>query len=143
MTAAGLKTLMGDKGDDKGGDAKDDYPQMPPAPPVPPAMPSGGPMMMGAGGQNTMGQRIAEQGYNLQPALANYYANPTRAPSLNALPPGALQAPGSATGLTSGLPGTTLNSPSQLQTALMYGSLDPNDPYGRFGGAQSYGYGST
>jgi hypothetical protein len=132
MTAAGLKTLgLGGKDGGQGGGQGDDYPPMAPTPPVPPAMPSGGPMMMGAGGQNTMGQRVAEQSYNLAPNMANYVANQTRMPSLNALSPGAQQAPGAATGLAGGLPGTTLNSPSQLQMAMMYGSLDPNDPYGR------------
>jgi hypothetical protein len=47
---------------------------------------------------------------------------------------------GQVTGIPS-LPGTTLNSPSQLQMALMTGQLSPYDLYGQagFGG----GYGSS
>jgi hypothetical protein len=44
--------------------------------------------------------------------------------------------PGQATGIP-GLPGTTLNSPSQLQMALMSGSINPYDMYANnpaFGG---------
>ena len=49
-------------------------------------------------------------------------------------------APSLATGMpTSGLPGTTLNSPSQLQMALMSGSLSPYDMYAR---QQTSGFGS-
>jgi len=41
-------------------------------------------------------------------------------------------APGMATGMPmTGMPGTTLNSPSQLQMALMSGALSPYDMYAR------------
>jgi D-alanyl-D-alanine carboxypeptidase len=134
MTTAGLQTLAG-----KGGGQTDQPPPMPSAPPIPQAQAAGGPMMIGYGGQNTMGQRVAQQalaqaGLRLQPSLADFQLGGVRPPSLNAQPPGG-QAPGAATGMPS-LPGTTLNSPSALQMALMTGQLNPYDLY-----ASGYGAG--
>jgi hypothetical protein len=90
---------------------------------VAPTLPTTGPATGGMSGPNIMGPRaaamqtLAAQGFNNQPLPANM------------LPSGGIQSPvgaapvGSATGLPSqglGL-GTTLNSPSQLQMAMMYG----------------------
>ena len=104
-------------------------PQMQLAPP----MVSGAPMMLGPGGQNSFGQRAAQQnlaaqGFQTQPSLqyggANMTPSPIGAPSPGGTPIGA------ATGIpSSGLPGTTLNSPSQLQMALMTGMMSPYDMY--------------
>jgi hypothetical protein len=45
-------------------------------------------------------------------------------------------APGGATGIPmTGIAGTTLNSPSQLQMALMTGALSPYDMYARQAGS--------
>lgn len=50
---------------------------------------------------------------------------------------------GAATGMP-GLPGTTLNSPSQLQLALMTGNISPYDMYaGMGGGGGGFNFGST
>jgi hypothetical protein len=94
---------------------------------------AGGPMMMGPGGQNTFGQRAAQQqlaqeGFMTQPTLgANF--TPTLGPLALTQQP---QQPGAASGLPGvGLPGTTLNSPSALQMALMTGSMNPYDMYAR------------
>ena len=109
-------------------------PSMPPPPPVPPAQAAGGPMMMGPGGQNTFGQRAAEQNLAQQGFMVQ--------PSLAALTPGVrsppMTPPGSATGMP-GLPGTTLNSPSQLQMALMTGAMSPADFYAN---SAAYGLGN-
>ena len=134
MAQDALKKLGG------GGDAG----EQPQAPPLQMAQSQamGGPMMMRPGGQNIEGrmqaaQNLAQQGYMMQPSLA-------------ALTPGgqqpvvpssgvASQMPGVATGMPS-MPGTTLNSPSQLQMALMSGSLSPYDMYAR---QAAGGFGST
>ena len=134
MAQDALKKLGG------GGDAGDEQPQAPPLQ-MAQSQAIGGPMMMRPGGQNIEGrmqaaQNLAQQGYMMQPSLA-------------ALTPGgqqpvvpssgvASQMPGGATGMPS-LLGTTLNSPSQLQMALMSGSLSPYDMYAR----QAGGFGST
>jgi len=134
MAQDALKKLGG------GGDAGDEQPQAPPLQ-MAQSQAMGGPMMMRPGGQNIEGrmqaaQNLAQQGYMMQPSLA-------------ALTPGgqqpvvpssgvASQMPGGATGMPS-LLGTTLNSPSQLQMALMSGSLSPYDMYAR----QAGGFGST
>jgi hypothetical protein len=115
-----------------GADPKD-YPEMPSAPQIPPPQAMGGMMMLGPGQQNTMGraaaqQQLAQQGFMMGPSLAAFTPPQPQAPP----PP-----PGSATGMPGmGLPGTTLNSPSQLQMALMSGALSPYDVYasGGFGG---------
>jgi hypothetical protein len=91
------------------------------------AQATGGPMMLGPGQQNMMGrtvaqQALAQQGYLTQPQLASAF---TGAPPQQ---PTAL--PGMMTGMPS-MPGTTLNSPSQLQMALMQGVLSPYDAYGQ------------
>ena len=114
----------------------DQSPQAPSAPPIPLAQAVGGPMMMGPGGQNTFGQRagqswLAAQGFQTQPSLAAFYPQAPPAPS------GPL-APGAATGMPS-MPGTTLNSPSQLQMALMTGAMNPYDLYAN----QAAGLGSA
>ena len=81
----------------------------------PPARPVGGPMMMGMGGLNAP-RPGADQ------ALAQLAAaGSTRLPVQPMMP-------GQASGVT-GLPGTTLNSPSQLQMALMTGQISPYDMY--------------
>ena len=141
MTAAGLQQLagggsQGDQGEDKPPDMR--LPQAPPAQAV------GGPMMMGSGGLNTFGARaaqqaLAQQGFMMQPSLAAFAQGGVRPPV-----PSTLQstiqpiAAGQATGMPS-LPGTTLNSPSQLQMALMTGAMNPYDLYS----SGAYGLGSA
>ena len=132
MTAAGLQSLGLDKGGSKGGGAGDEPPQIP-TPPMEPAQAMGGPMMMGPGGQwGAMGQRLAQQrlaqqGYMVQPSLDAF--TPAAPPAPRSPTP-----PGVMTGMPS-MPGTTLNSPSQLQMALMTGAMNPYDLYsGGFGG---------
>jgi len=143
--ASSLKPQGQDKGG--GGGGGDDQPQPMQLAQAPQAQPVGGQMMIGAGGQNTLGrsvagQQLAQQGFMMQPSLAANAMGATRPPL-----PSTLQstiqpmAPGAATGMP-GLPGTTLNSPSQLQMALMTGAMNPYDLYGggAYGGAQ---FGST
>ena len=125
--ASALKPLSGGKGGGAGGGDATDQPQPMQLPMPPPARAAGGPMMMGLGGQNVMGQRIAQndlaqQGFMMQPSLAAFTQGATRPPVPSIMP-------GQATGMT-GLPGTTLNSPSQLQMALMTGAMSPYDLYG-------------
>ena len=129
MAQKALKTLGGGGG---GGDE----PQPPPLQ-MAQSQAVGGPMMMRPGGMNAVDPRIIaqqalqQQGYMTQPTLA---ANVP----LGGQPvvPSTIQstiqpmAAGLATGMPA-LPGTTLNSPSQLQMALMSGSLSPYDMYAR------------
>jgi hypothetical protein len=129
--AAAAKTFAGDQGG-----ADEQAPRAPP-PMQLSAQASGGPMMMGPGGQNTRGaiaaqQALAQAGFMMQPSLAGYGGGPRPLPPTMPI--------GQTTGMP-GLPGTTLNSPSQLQMALMTGQLSPYDLYGQagFGG----GYGSS
>jgi Transglycosylase-like domain len=102
-------------------------------PDAPQAQAVGGSMMMRPGGQNIDGrmaaaQALQQQGFLMQPSLA---ANTPMASSPVVASQGvASQMPGMATGMPA-LPGTTLNSPSALQMALMSGSLSPYDMYGR------------
>ena len=75
-----------------------------------------------------MGQRIAQndlaqQGFMMQPSLRRLHRRAPRGRRSRPI------MPGQATGMT-GLPGTTLNSPSQLQMALMTGAMSPYDLYG-------------
>ena len=130
MAQNALKTLGGGGG---GGDE----PQPPPLQ-MAQSQAVGGPMMMRPGGMNAVDPRIIaqqalqQQGFMTQPTLA---ANIP----LGGQPvvPSTIQstiqpmAPGAATGMGTGLPGTTLNSPSQLQMALMSGALSPYDMYAR------------
>lgn len=115
--------------------------QQPPAFNLQPAMGSGsagGPMMLGPGGQNVTGQRIAQQdlaqrmaqwGMSSPPIAGASSFTPTM--GMQPTPQQAqMQQPGQATGMPS-MPGTTLNSPSQLQMAMMTGSLDPYSMYAR------------
>ena len=133
MAQKALKTLGGGGG---GGDE----PQPPPLQ-MAQSQAVGGPMMMRPGGMNAVDPRIIaqqalqQQGYMTQPTLA---ANVP----LGGQPvvPSTIQstiqpmAAGLATGMPA-LPGTTLNSPSQLQMALMSGSLSPYDMYARNAGS--------
>ena len=125
--ASALKPLAGGKGGGGGGGGGgDDQPQPMQLPMAPQAQAVGGPMMIGLGGQNVMGQRtaqnaLAQQGFMMQPTLAANTLGATR-------PPVPSMMPGQATGIP-GLPGTTLNSPSQLQMALMTGAMSPYDLY--------------
>lgn len=144
MLAAGKTLGLG-----QGGGQGQDKPEPMRLPSPPTAQAVGGPMMMGPGGQNTLAQRAAQnyiaqlgqdRGFATQPSLA--YGGPSLAQSglpstvqstIQPMPAGA------ATGMP-GLPGTTLNSPSQLQMALMTGAMNPYDLYGGgFGAAQGYG----
>jgi hypothetical protein len=134
---AAMKQFGGGQGDQGGQDDKPfDVPASPMIGGAP--TPSGGRMMMGAGGQNTMGamaaqQQLAQEGYLTQPSLASFAQMPMRSP-IGAPPPGG-SAPAQATGMPgAGVPGTTLNSPSQLQYALMTGYINPYDMYGQGGG---------
>ena len=104
MTAEGLKTM----GFDKGAGGNEQPPSMPAPMQLPPAQAVGGPMMMGAGGQNMQGRLAAmnalqQQGFMMQPSTAAF---------------------------TPAMPGTTLNSPSQLQMALQSGAMNPFNIYG-------------
>jgi hypothetical protein len=110
MAQAGLKQLTGGGG---GGD-------QPPPPPLQMAQSQaiGGPMMMHAGGMN-----IPQPSLSVLSALGGGGARPP------------MVMPAQATGIP-GLPGTTLNSPSQLQMALMTGQMSPYDMY-----ANNAGYG--
>ena len=106
-------------GGDSGGDQQPDFRLNP----IAPAMPVGGAMMMGPGGQNVAG-RSAPAAQNALAQLAAY--------GQGAQPLSPLTAPGLATGMpTGGITGTTLNSPGQLQMALMTGSINPYDMYAR------------
>lgn len=138
--ASALKPLSDAKG---GGGGGGDQPQVQPLQ-MAQSRAMGGPMMMGAGGQNTFGARAAEnslaqQGYMMQPTLAAFGGG-----GVQPVVPSTIQstiqpmAAGQATGMPA-MPGTTLNSPSQLQMALMSGSLSPYDMYAR----QAGGFGST
>ena len=116
--------------------------EQPQAPPLQMAQSQaiGGPMMMRAGGQNVDGRmaaqnNLAQQGFMMQPTLAAN-SNPMIRPA--PVPQSAM--PGAATGVP-GLPGTTLNSPSQMQMALMSGQLSPYDVYANANAG--YGFGST
>jgi hypothetical protein len=108
-------------------------------PEIPPFSMTYGPTSGNPGGPNIAGPRsyagaaLAQQGYNMAPMPANM------------LPSGGIQSPvpstvtstlpGSATGLpTQGLgTGTTLNSPSQLQMAMLYGWPPYGGSYGQLG----------
>ena len=131
LTAAGLQSLGGKgAGGDSGGDQQPDFRLNP----IAPAMPVGGALMMGAGGQNVPG-RAAAGAQNEMAQLAAY--------GRGVQPPSQAAAPGMAQGIPS-MPGTTLNSPSAVQMALMTGSINPYDMYARtgmMGGAG--GFGST
>ena len=135
--ATALKPLTpGGKGGAGGGDGGD-QPQPMQLPMAPPAQAAGGPMMLGPGGQNVMGQRtaqnaLAQQGFMMQPTLAANTLGATR-------PPVPTMMPGQATGIP-GLPGTTLNSPSQLQMALMTGAMSPYDLYANNAAQQGGGF---
>jgi hypothetical protein len=130
MLAAG-KTLGLDGGQGAGAAPKPDDFRLQP---ISGAAPSGGPMMMGPGGQNVQGQRLAQQAnaqqmaqWGMAPPTMGTNFTPTLGPmSLTQQP----QQPGAATGMPA-MPGTTLNSPSQLQMAMMSGSLDPYSMYAR------------
>ena len=113
-------------------------------PQAPQAQAVGGPMMMGPGGQNTFGARAAEQslaqqGFMMQPQLA-------------ALTPGARPPVVPSSGSRRRCParpaacprcrGRRSTRPSQLQMALMSGSISPYDMYARQAAFGS-GYGST
>jgi hypothetical protein len=137
--ATALKPLSGDKGAGGAGGQTDEPPPMR-LPQAQPAQAMGGPMMMGPGGQNFEGRAVAannlaQQGFSMQPQLASAWG------ALGATrPPVPTMTPGQATGIP-GLPGTTLNSPSQLQMALMTGAMSPYDMYANAG--MGGGYGST
>ena len=147
MTASGLQTLAGGRGGAPGGGGGggDQPPQPIPAPPLHPALASGGVMMMGPGGQNTFGARAAEQalaqqGFMTQPSIAYNTMGGARPPVPSSIQSSIqAMAPGAATGMPS-MPGTTLNSPSQLQMALMTGAMNPYDLYAN--NAAAYGGGS-
>ena len=112
--ASALKPLAGGKGGGGGGDSGD-QPQPMQLPQAFPARAVGGPMMMGPGGLNAPKP-------GAQDALAQLAAAGATRPPVQSM------MPGQATGIP-GLPGTTLNSPSQLQMALMTGAMSPYDLY--------------
>jgi hypothetical protein len=130
MLSSAQKTLGGDAGAGGGEDSQPSMPSMQLSPP----QAVGGQMMIGPGGQNTLGRNAAQQmlaqaGFQMQPSFASYAAGATR-PVVPSTIQSSIQSmpPSQATGLP-GLPGTTLNSPSQLQMALMTGALSPYDLY--------------
>jgi hypothetical protein len=145
---AGAKTL-GLSGDSGGGD---ETPRSV-APAITDARAIGGNMMMGAGGMNQMPSAVARQafaqaGNMLSPLPANMLntggiQSPVPSTTQSAIQPGA---PGAQSGLPlAGLgQGTTLNSPSQLQMAMLYGYPPYAGSYGTIGspGGPS-GYGSS
>lgn len=141
--ASSLKPLTGAKGAGGGGQTDEPPPMRLPQPPQAQAI--GGPMMMGAGGQNfqegrtAAAQNLAQQGFSMQPQLASYYGTlgATRPAVASTIAP---TMPGQVTGIP-GMPGTTLNSPSQLQMALMSGQMSPYDMYANAG--YGGGFGST
>ena len=124
-----------------GGGATGEQPQAPPLQ-MAQSQAVGGPMMMRAGGQNVDGrmaaqQQLAQQGFMMQPTLA---ANTN--PMIRPAPVPQSGMPGAASGVP-GMPGTTLNSPSQLQMALMTGQMSPYDLYANAGSGGFGGFGST
>jgi D-alanyl-D-alanine carboxypeptidase len=137
MTQAGLQQLAGGK---PGGGATDEPPPMPLQQSQSQAM--GGPMMMRAGQQNmeprmAAMQALAQQGFMTQPSVAAFggggLQSPVPSTAQSTIMP---MAPGGATGMPmTGIAGTTLNSPSQLQMALMTGALSPYDMYARQAGS--------
>jgi hypothetical protein len=107
--------------------------------PAPGAAAAGGPMMLGPGGQNPLPQRLAQQDLATRMAQYGISTQPMVAGASSFTPTMGMQTPqgqqpmmqpGAATGMPS-MPGTTLNSPSQLQMAMMSGSLDPYSMYAR------------
>ena len=134
MTAAGLQQLGGGK-------PMDEPPPMP-LQQAPQAQAMGGAMMMRPGGQNmeprmAAMQALAQQGFMTQPSVAAFggggLQSPVPSTAQSTIMP---MAPGGATGMpASGIAGTTLNSPSQLQMALMTGALSPYDLYARQAGS--------
>ena len=137
--ASSLKPLTGGKG----GGQSDEPPPFHLAPPQQ-SQAMGGPMMLGQGQQNMEGRQLAAQdlqqrGFSMQPQLASTIG------ALSATRPAvpstiASMMPGQASGIP-GMPGTTLNSPSQLQMALMSGQMSPYDMYANAG--YGGGFGST
>ena len=129
MTQAGLQQLAGGK---PGGGATDEPPPMPLQQSQSQAM--GGPMMMRAGQQNMEPRMaamnaLAQQGFMTQPSVAAFGGGGLQSPVPAAMPGGATGMP------ATGIAGTTLNSPSQLQMALMTGALSPYDMYARQAGS--------
>jgi hypothetical protein len=123
MSAEGLKGLLGGGGGDQ-------TPQAPPPPQAPAGMTPqamGGPMMAQPGQQN-MRPRMQAQNYPAEIAALMGGARP----------PVAAAPVGTATGMP-GIAGTTLNSPSQLQMALMTGNISPYDIYAGLGGGGGFG----
>jgi hypothetical protein len=137
MTQAGLQQLAGGK---PGGGATDEPPPMPLQQAQSQAM--GGPMMMRAGQQNMEPRMaamnaLAQQGFMTQPSVGAFGGGALQSPvpstAQSTIMP---MAPGGATGMPmTGIAGTTLNSPSQLQMALMTGALSPYDMYARQAGS--------
>ena len=134
MTQAGLQQLGGGK-------PMDEPPPMP-LQQAPQAQAMGGAMMMRPGGQKmeprmAAAQALAQQGFMTQPSVGAFGGGGLQSP----LPSTAQStimpmAPGGATGMPmTGIAGTTLNSPSQLQMALMTGALSPYDLYARQAGS--------
>jgi hypothetical protein len=134
MAQDALKSLAG-------GGATDEPPPMQLQQAQPPQA-MGGPMMMRAGQQN-MEPRIAamnalaQQGFMTQPSVGAFggggLQSPVPSTAQSTIMP---MAPGGATGMPmTGIAGTTLNSPSQLQMALMTGALSPYDMYARQAGS--------
>ena len=128
-----LASSLKPPGQDKGAGGGDDQPQPPPPLQMAQSQAVGGPMMMQAGGLNAAAPRIAatqnlqQQGFLTQPSIAAFTPPGVQSPV-------APQMPGMATGMPA-LMGTTLNSPSQLQMALMSGSMNPYDMYARQAGS--------
>jgi hypothetical protein len=149
--ASALKPLSGDKGKSGAGSGgQADEPQPMQLPRAQPSQAMGGPMMMQPGGQNFEGralaaQDLAQRGFSMQPQLASVYGALGAGRPLLPSTTGSTIAstmPGQATGLPPmGMPGTTLNSPSQLQMALMSGQMSPYDAYAAAG--YGGGFGST
>ena len=132
-----MKPLSGGKGGAAGTARQADEPKPMQLAQAPMARAVGGPMMIGPGGMNAPKpggeQDLAQQGFMMQPSLAAI--KPARA-----RPPVPPVMPGQATGMRA-LPGTTLNSPSQMQMALMTGSMSPYDMYAN-NAAYGGGFGS-
>ena len=143
MAQQGLKALTGGGGQEKAPQPM----QLGSTGPAPMAV--GGPMMATPGMTNMMPHRIAQEMLAQQGGMMS--PNPAYNTMMGGARPvvpssqGLASAPlGMASGMPS-MPGTTLNSPSQLQMALMSGNISPYDVYAGLGsgGLGSGGLGSA
>jgi hypothetical protein len=123
---AAAKTLGWDQGGGGGG-GEQQTPQPGPPPDMTPIATGGqrGPNIQAP--RAYAQQALAQQGFNLSPTPANMLPSTGGPPQLDQGPPGRAPIGYAPAGQASGMPmqgagmGTTLNSPSQLQMAMLYG----------------------